>query len=216
METRKNILMDVSPKPVAREPTPPPPEPKPTEQDIFKKRELESVEEELPQISEPVAPPKKQKRPCSDKMKAHLSKCREKALAKKKAVKESQRQPPPPKAQEQRQEYKPIPQAQAQNYGSIDYDKIISGVSDRMYKKQEEDKYVADYEANIRKDEREKAKKEYTGYFVDAATKFKKNTYAGFGRQTIYGNAKQLNHPVFGKQAQYKKDSKNPFDACFQ
>ena len=102
METRKNILMDVSPKPVARQPTPPPPEPKPTEQDIFKKRQEESVEEPVPQISEPVAPPKKQKRPCSDKMKAHLAKCREKASAKKLAARQAKERSQPPK-----QEYIP-------------------------------------------------------------------------------------------------------------
>jgi len=213
METRKNILMDVSPKPVAREPTPPPPEPVPTEQDIFKKRQEESVEETVPQISEPVAPPKKQKRACSDKMKAHLAKCREKASAKKLAARQAKERAQPPK-QEQYIQSAPIdiPQHIPQE---IDYDKIINGVSARMSKQREEDQYIADYEQSIRQDEREKAKKEYTGLFMDAATKFKKKTYAGFGRQTIYGNAKAFNHPVFGKQIAYNKDSKNPFDGCF-
>jgi len=225
METRKNILMDVSPKPVAREPTPPPPEPVPTEQDIFKKRQEESVDkpqgagmslrdhETVPQISEPIAPPKKQKRACSDKMKAHLAKCREKASAKKLAARQAKERAQPPK-QEQYIQSAPIdiPQHIPQE---IDYDKIINGVSARMSKQREEDQYIADYEQSIRQDEREKAKKEYTGLFMDAATKFKKKTYAGFGRQTIYGNAKAFNHPVFGKQIAYNKDSKNPFDGCF-
>ena len=71
MTRRKNVLMDVTPTPTPPEervPTPPPPLPKPTEKDIFKQplpTVEESVEEEIEQIPQ-VAPPKKQKRPCTD------------------------------------------------------------------------------------------------------------------------------------------------------
>tara|TARA_R110002072_G_scaffold98812_1_gene217441 strand:- start:548 stop:814 length:267 start_codon:yes stop_codon:yes gene_type:complete len=86
MEQRKNILMDVSVAPQPRVPTPPPPEPVPTEKDIFKKKSVESIAvaqmDTIPEIAEPVAPVKK-KRACSDKMKAHLANCREKARQKK-------------------------------------------------------------------------------------------------------------------------------------
>tara|TARA_R110002072_G_scaffold98812_1_gene217440 strand:- start:146 stop:358 length:213 start_codon:yes stop_codon:yes gene_type:complete len=67
----------------------------------------------------------------------------------------------------------------------------------------------------IREEERAKAKKEYGNYFMEAATKFKKKTYAGYGRQAIYGNPRELNHPVFGNKRSYQKDMANPYDDCF-
>ena len=95
--------MDVTPKhqlpPEERVPTPPPPLPKPTEKEIFKQPMPTVVEEEADPEGTPieqipqVAPPKKQKRPCTDKMKAHLARCRELAKekkAQKKAEKEAE------------------------------------------------------------------------------------------------------------------------------
>ena len=229
MEQRKNILMDVSVAPQPRVPTPPPPEPVPTEKDIFKKKSVESVAQmdTIPEIAEPVAPVKK-KRACSDKMKAHLANCREKARQKKEAMKASKQvtQAPPSQAPP-RQVSEPIPIPQAQPAGSphgqpvarqpagVDYDRIINGVSNRLQKQKQEDKWIQDYEMKIREEERAKAKKEYGNYFMEAATKFKKKTYAGYGRQAIYGNPRELNHPVFGNKRSYQKDMANPYDDCF-
>ena len=76
--------------------------------------------------------PKKQKKPCSDKLKAHLARCREKSLAKRRANKtqapmeqaQARASPPPTKPTE----YKNVNQSQ-----TIDYDRIISGVSNSLY-----------------------------------------------------------------------------------
>ena len=224
MEKRKNILMDVTPKEQKpSEPIPEPAEPVPTEKEIFQKKSVESVA--IPAISEPKArePPKKEKRACSDKMRAHLANCRIKAQEKKDAIKRAKAKPKVksiPQLQaipEARGEPQQLRQAETNHpqHTGVDYDRIINGVTGKLQKQKEEDKWIQDYETRIRTEEREKAKNEYGKLFMDAATKFKKKTYAGYGRQAIYGNARQLNHPTFGTKYKYEKDSNNPFDKCF-
>tara|TARA_R100000655_G_scaffold9704_2_gene24012 strand:+ start:223 stop:1047 length:825 start_codon:yes stop_codon:yes gene_type:complete len=68
---------------------------------------------------------KKEKKPCSDKLKAHLQRCREKSLATRRARKEQKSKPidiP-----------KPAPTQPVVNNNNIDYDRIISGVSNSLY-----------------------------------------------------------------------------------
>lgn len=233
MNRRKNVLMDVTPKPAPPEervPTPPPPLPKPTEKDIFK-QPLPTVDESVEEDPEgtnlipQVAPPKKQKRVCTDKMKAHLARCRE--LAKEKKAKLKAEKAPPPVAKPQYTPAEPIniPQRPTTNWipsnapatqrpttnFDIDYDRIISGVAGRMNTKQVEEDAMTLLEKRIREEERAKAAKQYSEYFVDAASKFKKKMYTGYGRQTILG--RNTNKP-FGAYA-YDKTSANPFDKCF-
>lgn len=84
--------------------------------------------------TEPIDIPqkKKQKKPCSDKLKAHLARCREKSLAKRRANKtqapiekaQARASPPPQKPTE----YKNVNQSQ-----TIDYERIINGVSNSLY-----------------------------------------------------------------------------------
>jgi hypothetical protein len=91
---------------------------------------------EIPQTeTQPIDIPqkqKKEKKPCSDKLKAHLARCREKSLAKRRANKAQAQQnktaaaPAPDQAKPV--EYKNVNQSQ-----SIDYDRIINGVSNSLY-----------------------------------------------------------------------------------
>jgi len=104
----------------------------PAEKEIFdksKKEEpetLEPVEPEVefnqPPVETIVEPTTKKKKPCSDKLKAHLQRCREKSLAKRRESAKMKQQESKP------EQYKNINQSQ-----SIDYDKIISGVSDSLF-----------------------------------------------------------------------------------
>ena len=80
-----------------------------------------------------------------------------------------------------------------------------------MNTKQVEEDAMTLLEKRIREEERAKAAKQYSEYFVDAASKFKKKMYTGYGRQTILG--RNTNKP-FGAYA-YDKTSANPFDKCF-
>ena len=83
------------------------------------------TEEFVEQVVEPVKK-KKEKKPCSDKLKAHLQRCREKSLATRRAKKEQKSKPIDiPKPQ-------PVSQPQPTSQG-IDYDRIISGVSNTLY-----------------------------------------------------------------------------------
>lgn len=140
-------------------------------------------------VEEVVEKPKKKKKECSEKLKAHLARCREASLAKrraKKAEKEKAKSQPTPQ---------PTPQPQS-NY-CIDYDRIINGVSNSLYSRfgldepemppptpvqrvqpqpvvNEQLKYqqsrleqptinkqmLLEYEKKIRQDERERMKKE--------------------------------------------------------
>ena len=229
MQRRKNVLMDVTPTPPPPEervPTPPPPLPKPTEKDIFKQplpTVEESVEEEIEQIPQ-VAPPKKQKRPCTDKMKAHLARCRELAKEKKAKIKAAKAPPPQPMQVPQAQPMQ-VPQRPTTNWipdnsppqqrpttnMAIDYDRIINGLAGRMNSAQVEEDALTMLEKRIREEERAHAEKKYSEYFVDAASKFKKKMYTGYGRQTILG--RNTNKP-FGAYA-YDKTASNPFDKCF-
>jgi hypothetical protein len=221
MTRRKNVLMDVTPTPTPpeeRAPTPPPPIPKPTEKDIFKQplpTVEESVEEEIEQIPQ-VAPPKKQKRPCTDKMKAHLARCRELAKEKKAKIKAAKAPPPQPMQVPQRPTTNWIPdnsppQQRPTTNVAIDYDRIINGLAGRMNSAQVEEDALTMLEKRIREEERAHAEKKYSEYFVDAASKFKKKMYTGYGRQTILG--RNTNKP-FGAYA-YDKTASNPFDKCF-
>ena len=124
--------------------------------------------------------PKKEKKPCSDKLKAHLQRCREKSLATRRAKKEQKSKPIDiPKPQ-------PVTQPVSQG---IDYDRIISGVSNSLYSRfgfdepeyqpqpvqqrvvqqpiqprvdpqQQQRQMLLDYEKKIREDERKKMKEE--------------------------------------------------------
>tara|TARA_S200002703_G_C3764474_1_gene235357 strand:- start:355 stop:1173 length:819 start_codon:yes stop_codon:yes gene_type:complete len=86
-------------------------------------QELQS-EEFVEPVVEPVKK-KKEKKPCSDKLKAHLQRCREKSLASRRAKKSEKSKPVDiPK--------NPTPQPVVNN-NNIDYDKIISGVSNTLY-----------------------------------------------------------------------------------
>ena len=102
-----------------------------------------SISEIPPAQTEPIDIPQKQKKPkkpCSDKLKAHLARCREKSLAKRRANKaqpkstrQEQVQPVQPTQavqpiKEKPAEYKNVNQSQ-----SIDYDRIINGVSQSLY-----------------------------------------------------------------------------------
>ena len=92
----------------------------PTPQEIHNEEVVEQVEE----VVEPVKK-KKEKKPCSDKLKAHLQRCREKSLATRRAKKEQKSKPidiP-----------KPAPTPQPQSHQGIDYERIISGVSNTLY-----------------------------------------------------------------------------------
>tara|TARA_R110002072_G_scaffold84747_1_gene192158 strand:- start:5984 stop:6703 length:720 start_codon:yes stop_codon:yes gene_type:complete len=237
MTRRKNVLMDVTPTPTPPEervPTPPPPLAKPTEKEIFKQplpTVEESVEEEIEQIPQ-VAPPKKQKRPCTDKMKAHLARCRELAKEKKAKIKAAKAPapsvPPVPQAQPEYTPAQPInipqrpttnwlpdtapPQQRPTTNAEIDYERIINGVAGRFQKQQVEDDALTMLEKRIREEERAHAEKKYSEYFVDAASKFKKKMYTGYGRQTILG--RNTNKP-FGAPYAYDKSAANPFDKCF-
>ena len=180
MNRRKNVLMDVTPKPAPPEervPTPPPPLPKPTEKDIFKQplpTVDESVEEDpegtnlIPQVAPPKNPP---------------------------PVAKPQYTPAEPINIPQRPTTNWIPsnapatQRPTTNF-DIDYDRIISGVAGRMNTKQVEEDAMTLLEKRIREEERAKAAKQYSEYFVDAASK------------------------PFGAYA-YDKTSANPFDKCF-
>ena len=236
MQRRKNVLMDVTPTPPPPEervPTPPPPLPKPTEKDIFKQpkapvlptvvEEEEEQDEQIPQV----APPKKQKRPCTDKMKAHLARCRELAKEKKAKIKAAKAPPPQPmhtpsvpQAQPMQVPQRPTtnwipddapPQQRPTTNMAIDYDRIINGLAGRMNSAQVEEDALTMLEKRIREEERAHAEKKYSEYFVDAASKFKKKMYTGYGRQTILG--RNTNKP-FGAYA-YDKTASNPFDKCF-
>ena len=236
MQRRKNVLMDVTPTPPPPEervPTPPPPIPKPTEKDIFKQpkapvlptvvEEEEEQDEQIPQV----APPKKQKRPCTDKMKAHLARCRELAKEKKAKIKAAKAPPPQPmhtpsvpQAQPMQVPQRPTtnwlpddapPQQRPTTNVAIDYDRIINGLAGRMNSAQVEEDALTMLEKRIREEERAHAEKKYSEYFVDAASKFKKKMYTGYGRQTILG--RNTNKP-FGAYA-YDKTASNPFDKCF-
>lgn len=82
------------------------------------------TQEVVEEFVEPVKKPKKEKRPCSDKLKAHLQRCREKSIATRRAKKEQKSKPIDI----------PTPQSQpVVNNNNIDYDRIISGVSNSLY-----------------------------------------------------------------------------------
>lgn len=211
--------MDVTPTPEPpeeRAPTPPPPLPKPTEKEIFK-QPLPTVEEEEEEQIPQVAPPKKQKRPCTDKMKAHLARCRELAKEKKAKIKAAKAPPPPqPMQVPQRPTTNWLPddappQQRPSTNVNIDYDRIINGLAGRMNSAQVEEDALSLLEKRIREEERAHAEKKYSEYFVDAASKFKKKMYTGYGRQTILG---RNNNKPFGAYA-YDKTASNPFDKCF-
>ena len=233
MERRKNILMDVTPTPKPEEPrlpTPPPPVPKPTEKEIFKQPKPHVEEEELeplPQIPPPSAPidipGAKKKRECSEKMREHLARCRKLASEKKKALKASQAPKPenPPYIEPQNPvrpttsfipESAPPQQRPTTNMG-IDYDRIISGVAGRIEERRLDDEAYTMMTNNIRREEQEKAKAQYSEYFIEAAGKFKKQMYSGYGKATIMG---QNMNSKRGYSYAYDKQSANPFDKCFQ
>ena len=220
MERRKNILMDVQlkekPEQIVEEE---PPEPKPTEEQIFKaprQKEalpIETVEEEeaVPLIEAP----KKVKRACSDKMKSHLKKCRELANAKKaqiKAEKLAKNKPIdiPPTIPE---EPSHAPQRYISPQAEIDYDRIISGVSNKLEQSNLEDNYYQEMEQRIRKEEEEKAKSKYGNYFLEATQKFKRNAYKGYGSNIITGKVR--GNSILNKSRQFNQQSDNPFDNCF-
>ena len=84
--------------------------------------------EVVEQVVEPVKK-KKEKKPCSDKLKAHLQRCREKSLATRRAKKEQKSKPidiP-----------KPAPTPQPVSQG-IDYDRIIQSMKENESKDRKE------------------------------------------------------------------------------
>jgi hypothetical protein len=140
------------------------------------------TEEVVEEVVQPVKK-KKEKKPCSDKLKAHLARCREKSLATRRAKKNEKSKPidiPKPPA--------PTPQPQPQSHQGIDYDRIISGVSNSLYSRfgfdepeyqpppqqpppqqrqvqfqqpqQDQRQMLLDYEKKIREDERKRMKAE--------------------------------------------------------
>jgi len=138
LQNRKNAFMEV------QEPTPEPElqieKPSITEQEeemFIKPPPKEEPEKDIKEdiIEQPEKPTKK-KKPCSDKLKQHLKKCRETSLAKRRAkaknkepVKRHEDENPPQQPIQQ-----PIQQQQQQNF-SLDYDKIINGVTNSLYSK---------------------------------------------------------------------------------
>ncbi len=150
-------------------------------------KDEETIEEDvIPQTqtepTEPIDIPKqkKQKKPCSDKLKAHLARCREISLAKRRSNKNTTPKtvatPTPP----------PQPKPQPQSHSSIDYDRIINGVSNSLYSRfgldepshvppqpqvrfheqprppprQSQEEMLKEYEKKIREDERNRKKAE--------------------------------------------------------
>ena len=136
LQNRQNAFIEV------QEPKPEPQIEKPSitdqEDEMFikpppKEEPNEDIKEVI--IEEPEKPTKK-KKPCSDKLKAHLAKCRETSLAKRRAkaknkeqVKRHETENPPQQPIKQ-----PIQQHNNNNF-SLDYDKIINGVTNSLYSK---------------------------------------------------------------------------------
>ena len=132
LQNRKNAFIEV------QEPTPEPQIEKPSitdqENEMFIKPPKK--EEEQIEVKEEPEKPTKKKKPCSDKLKAHLAKCRETSLAKRRAkaknkepVKRHEAENPPQQPIQQ-----PIQQHNNNNF-SLDYDKIINGVTNSLYSK---------------------------------------------------------------------------------
>lgn len=140
LQNRQNALMTV------QEPTPEPelqiekPSITDQEDEMFIKPPVEENKEEIKEviIEEPEKQTKK-KKPCSDKLKAHLAKCRETSLAKRRAkaknkeqIKRHETENPP---QSNIETLKPIVPEKTNNNFTLDYDKIINGVTNSLYSK---------------------------------------------------------------------------------
>ena len=105
----------------------------------------------------------------------------------------------------------------------IDYDRIVNGLWSRQQKYNEEQKYLAQMRDQIRKEEREKAFKESSTLFQQAAVKYKKSQQAQLGNSVLsnYQNRYQ-GHPVFKLKPKSDKfetsggGTPNPFDVCFK
>jgi len=196
------MLMDVAPAP---EPEVEEPEVvealQPKEEEIFKKPEKKVIKEETEsqELIPEVAAPKK-KRGCTPKLAAHLKKCREKS----KAIRVNKAKDRVDQTLEDIADLRPV---------SIDYDRIIKGVRDTWQPQRSAVPVIDENKIRetIRGEEQERAKKQYGELFMEAADKFKKKTYAGYGRTVLTGGQ---THPVFGRT--YKKtEGKNPFSSCF-
>lgn len=127
LQNRQNALLTV------QEPTPEPQIEKSSitdqEDEMFVKPQVEENKEEIKEviIEEPEKQTKK-KKPCSDKLKAHLAKCRETSLAKRRAKAKN-------KEQIKRHEPEQTNQPTQNNNFTLDYDKIINGVTNSLYSK---------------------------------------------------------------------------------
>lgn len=249
-QNRQNVFLDVTP--TNPEPPPPqeevldmkppeeiPPPEKPTEKQIFKKPELKLEKPATKRKADRITD---QKRQVTPKMRAHLDRIRGKAAEarKKKAAEKAgveyippedpvpEPTQPEPVAQPPNMPSIPesvlsVPQIPNQNAGpSIDYERIVNGLWSRQQKYNEEQKYLAQMRDQIRKEEREKAFKESSSLFQQAAVKYKKSQQAQLGNSVLgnYQNRYQ-GHPVFKlkpdtpKPAPNSGGSTNPFDVCF-
>jgi hypothetical protein len=140
LQNRKNAFMEV------QEPKPEPQIEKSsiTEQEdemFIKPPPKEEPEKDIKEviIEQPEKQVKKAKKPCSDKLKAHLAKCRETSLAKRRAkaknkepVKRHETENP---LQSNNETLKPIVPEKTNNNFTLDYDKIINGVTNSLYSK---------------------------------------------------------------------------------
>lgn len=212
-----------------------PPEVEPiTEDKIFKKDLVLKKPDDKPKGK--YARKTNQKREVTPKMQAHLDRIRVKAnetKAKNKAEREAKKaqsqaqpqvvQPPITEVPPQPVEIpsKPIDIPQPPRSDSIDYDKIINGL---WYKQQQHNKQqqeMEDWKIKIRKEEREKALKESTQLFKEAATTYQNRQKQHAGMQVLQGY-RPKHHPVFNRQQNTKKYERpqgapvNPYDACFQ
>ncbi len=250
-QDRQNVFLDVTPAnpepPPPQEEVldmkPPEEIPVPTEKQIFKKPELKL---EKPVIKRKADRLTDGKRTVTPKMRAHLDRIRGKAAEarKKKAAEKAGVEYIPPPEDQIPEEVMPEPVAQppslpnipesvmsvpqiprvpTQNAGpSIDYDRIVSGLWSRQQKYNEEQKYLTQMRDQIRKEEREKAFKESSSLFQQAAVKYKKSQQAQLGNSVLnnYQNRYQ-GHPVFklkqetAKPAPTSGGTTNPFDVCF-
>ena len=188
------MLMDVAPAP-----EPEVEEPEVVEEIEQPKKVVIKEETETQELIPEVAAPKK-KRGCTPKMAAHLKKCREKS----KAIRVTKAKDRVDQTLEDIADLRPV---------SIDYDRIIKGVRDTWQPPRSSVPVIDENKIRetIRGEEQERAKKQYGELFMEAADKFKKKTYAGYGRTVLTGGQ---THPVFGRT--YKKnEGKNPFSSCF-
>ena len=175
------------------------------------------------------APPEKKKRVASDKLKTHLAKARarslevrrQKAAAKKAAklptIPEDQVAPTPPAQPAAPPPMAHPPRAPA---ATMDYDKIINGVVDRMsFNNEVDDEALRLITEDIRKEESAKARKDYE----DRLAELERTKRQVAGKNAAVGilRGNRQPHKVFGGAPARNtnqlrgQSSENPFDKCF-